>query len=60
MIHVEAVATVVRRNGELELDWLIEGGVSALECEGVVLYTADHPLTDDTGSGDVSLVGEKT
>lgn len=55
-VHVEAVATVVkRRHGlewELELDWLAEGGISSL-AEGAVLLLADSALTGDEGSGTV-------
>ncbi len=52
-ITVEAVAEVIMlRNGELDLAWLIEGGICALP-KGVVLLTANKPITDDEGSGEV-------
>lgn len=51
-VHVEAVAEVVRRDDELRLDWLIEGGIAALP-EGVVLIASDRPITDDNGAGEV-------
>lgn len=53
--HVEAVATVRERCDEgVMLDWLVEGGISSLP-DGVTLYIADKPLTDDNGSGEVYL-----
>lgn len=51
-ITVEAVAEVVKRGDELDLPWLIEGGICALT-EGVVLLVASKPITDDEGSGEV-------
>lgn len=55
-IQVEAVAvTRARKNGGLALEWLIEGGISALEAPGVVLLVAHGTVTDDQGSGEVHL-----
>jgi hypothetical protein len=53
-IGVTAVA-VTRENedGELCLDWLLEGGIAELEFAGQVLVMADKPITDDEGSGEV-------
>lgn len=56
-IQVEAVAvTRARKNGGLALEWLIEGGISALEAPGVMLLVAHGTVTDDQGSGEVYLV----
>lgn len=55
-IQVEAVAvTRARKNGGLALEWLIEGGISALEAPGVVLLVAHGTVIDDQGSGEVYL-----
>lgn len=53
-ILVEAVA-VTRENddGELYLDWLLEGGIAALELPGTLLVVAHGQITDDEGSGEV-------
>lgn len=51
-ILVEAVA-VTRESEEdgLRLEWLLEGGIAALELPGTVLLVAQGTLTHDTGSG---------
>lgn len=51
-ITVEAVAEVRRGDDGLKLDWLIEGGVDAME-PGCVLVCATRPITDDDGHGEV-------
>ncbi|MDY1100585.1 hypothetical protein ACP0H4_30640 [Pseudomonas aeruginosa] len=53
-IQVEAVA-VTRENddGELYLDWLLEGGIAELEVPGTLLLVAHGQITDDEGSGAV-------
>lgn len=53
-IGVTAVA-ITRENedGELYLDWLLEGGIAELEFAGQVLVVAEKPITDDEGSGEV-------
>jgi len=54
-IGITAVA-VTRKNdeGELYLDWLLEGGIAALEQSGVVLLATDGAnLTGDDGHGEV-------
>jgi hypothetical protein len=54
-IGVTAVA-VTKKNGdgELYLDWLLEGGICALERPGVVLLATDGAsLTGDDGHGEV-------
>ncbi|GEM_PF-6783336 len=53
-VTVEAVAKVVRHGQGVGLDWLIEGGISALAV-GEVLVCANAAVTDDTGSGEVYL-----
>lgn len=53
-IQVEAVAvTREDEDGELYLDWLLEGGISALEHVGQTLLIAHGKITDDCGSGTV-------
>jgi hypothetical protein len=42
----------LNKDGFGYLDWLIEGGISALP-EGTVLITAHQPITDDNGHGEV-------
>ena len=56
-ILVEAVA-VTRENddGELYLDWLLEGGIAALELPDTLLLVAHGQITDDEGSGEVYAV----
>lgn len=51
-ILVEAVA-VTRASDEdgLYLDWLLEGGIAALELPGTYLLVAQGELTNDSGSG---------
>ena len=51
-IHVEAVAEVVLTAEGNRLDWLVEGGIAAMEY-GSVLVLASEPITDDDGSGEV-------
>ncbi|CUT98372.1 hypothetical protein [Pseudomonas aeruginosa] len=53
-IQVEAVA-ITRENddGELYLDWLLEGGIAELEVPGTLLLVAHGQITDDEGSGAV-------
>ena len=51
-VRVEAVATVQAGEDGLYLDWLIEGGICALE-EGCALVVPSRPITDDLGSGEV-------
>ena len=56
-IQVEAVAvTREDEDGELYLDWLIEGGISALEVAGQTLLIAHGQITDDEGGGEVYTV----
>jgi hypothetical protein len=53
-IQVEAVAvTREDEDGELYLDWLIEGGISALEVAGQTLLIAHGKITDGEGGGEV-------
>ncbi|MCA5970215.1 hypothetical protein KBY08_00605 [Pseudomonas sp. P135] len=53
-VHIEAVAvTREDKDGQLYLDWLIEGGICALESAGQVLLVAGSAITDDEGSGEV-------
>lgn len=55
-ITVEAVAiTRLDEEGSLCLDWLVEGGISALEIPGQVLVVAHGVITDEEGSGEVYL-----
>jgi hypothetical protein len=53
-VLIEAVA-VTRENedGELYLDWILEGGISALEEPGQLLLIAHGQITGDEGSGEV-------
>jgi hypothetical protein len=56
-IQVEAVAvTREDEDGELYLDWLIEGGISALEVAGQTLLIAHGKITDGEGGGEVYTV----
>lgn len=55
-IQVEAVAVTREDEDGLYLDWVLEGGISALEAPGVVLLVAHGEVTDDQGSGEVYLV----
>lgn len=53
-ISITAVAvTKENDDGELYLDWLIEGGIAELEFAGQVLMVADREITDNEGSGEV-------
>lgn len=53
-VLVEAVAvTKEDDDGELYLDWLIEGGICALESAGTLLLVAHGKVTDDEGGGEV-------
>lgn len=54
-IQVEAVAITREDEDGLYLDWVLEGGISALEAPGVVLLVAHGEVTDDQGSGEVYL-----
>lgn len=54
-IQVEAVAVTREGDDGLYLDWVLEGGISALEAPGVVLLVAHGTVTDDQGSGEVYL-----
>lgn len=54
-IQVEAVAITREDEDGLYLDWVLEGGISALEAPGVVLLVAHGTVTDDQGSGEVYL-----
>jgi len=54
-IQVEAVAVTREDEDGLYLDWVLEGGISALEAPGVVLLVAHGKVTDDQGSGEVYL-----
>jgi len=50
VVAVEAVAvTKEDEDGELYLDWLLEGGICALESPGQVLLIAHGKITDDGG-----------
>ena len=53
-ITVEAVAEVVDTADGLELRWLIEGGIAAMD-EGCVLVMPHRPITDDFGHGEVYM-----
>lgn len=55
-IQVETVAITREDDDGLYLDWVLEGGISALEAPGVVLLVAHGTVTDDQGSGEVYLV----
>lgn len=51
-VQVEAVAvTREDEDGGLYLDWLLEGGISALEFEGQLLLVAHGKVTDESGHG---------
>jgi hypothetical protein len=51
-IQVEAVATTKENgNGELYLDWILEGGIAALEFAGQTLLIAHGDITDENGTG---------
>lgn len=51
-ILVEAVAvTRMCPQDGLWLDWLVEGGIAALELPGTLLLVAQGTLTDDSGNG---------
>ncbi|MCC3679189.1 hypothetical protein LLE81_00060 [Staphylococcus epidermidis] len=54
-IGITAVAVTKKNDeGELYLDWLLEGGIAALEQSGVVLLATDGAnLTGDDGHGEV-------
>ena len=53
-VPVEAVAaTREDDDGQIYLDWLLEGGVAALEIPGILLFVSDSPLTNDEGHGTV-------
>lgn len=52
-IQVETVAITREDDDGLYLDWVLEGGISALEAPGVVLLVAHGTVTDDQGSGEV-------
>ena len=55
-VTVEAVATVVRGDdGELRLNWLIEGSLSAMVEGEVLMISGGASLTDDEGRGEVYL-----
>lgn len=54
-IQVEAVAVTREDEDGLYLDWVLEGGISALEAPGVVLLVAHGTVTDGQGSGEVYL-----
>lgn len=54
-IQVEAVATTREDEDGLYLDWVLEGGISALEAPGVTLLVAHGTLTNAQGSGEVYL-----
>ncbi len=54
-IQVEAVAITREDEDGLYLDWVLEGGISALEAPGVVLLVAHGEVTDRHGSGEVYL-----
>jgi hypothetical protein len=51
-VIVEAVATIRNKGGELFVDWLIEGGLSAM-VGGETLLICGERLTDSTGIGEV-------
>jgi hypothetical protein len=51
-VTIEAVATIRNKGGELFVDWLIEGGLSAM-VGGETLLICGERLTDSTGSGEV-------
>lgn len=55
---VTVTAVAVTRFDEEEglyLDWLLEGGIAALELPGQVLLVADGKVTDDEGHGEIYL-----
>ncbi|WP_256658232.1 hypothetical protein [Pseudomonas sp. DG56-2] len=54
-IIVEAVAVTREDDEGLRLEWLLEGGIAALEFPGQVLLVAHGKVTDDKGSGEVYL-----
>jgi len=54
---VEAVATTkMDADGGLYLDWLVEGGISALELPGITLLVADRATTNNEGAGRVYTI----
>ncbi|ONN71686.1 hypothetical protein [Pseudomonas oryzihabitans] len=54
-IQVETVAITREDEDGLYLDWVLEGGISALEAPGVVLLVAHGEVTDRHGSGEVYM-----
>ncbi len=55
-IRVEAVAVTQADEEEgLRLEWLLEGGIAALEHAGQVLLIAHDTITDEEGGGEVYL-----
>jgi hypothetical protein len=57
-ITVEAVAVSrVGDEGQIYLEWLLEGGIAALEFDGQVLVVAQEPITNDEGYGEVLRYG---
>jgi hypothetical protein len=61
ILTIEAVA-VTREDDEegLHLEWIVEGGISALESPGVVLFASaeGNDMCDDDGSCQVQIVSE--
>ncbi|MFJ4455465.1 hypothetical protein ACIP1G_16440 [Pseudomonas sp. NPDC089392] len=55
-VRVEAVAVTRADDVEgLQLEWLLEGGIAALEQAGQVLLIAHGKITDEEGGGEVYL-----
>jgi hypothetical protein len=52
LVQLAAVAVVRERDDELQLEWLLEGGLAELE-PGRILMAADQKVTDDEGSGEL-------
>jgi len=54
-ITIEAVAVVRDGDDDLYLDWLLEGGICALELPGTVLFASNeaNDMCDDEGSCEV-------
>lgn len=59
-ITIEALAVTREHEDGLRIEWLLEGGISALECPGVVLFASaeGNDMCDDDGSCEVHLADD--
>lgn len=53
---LEAVAIVREGPDGLYLDYVLEGGINALECAGTVLYAASYDIMQGGHSCDVQVL----